>query len=218
LVEAALLLDIVVLLVLVRTYIPIPGFQGVLRLVCPAPFVLLALRRGARTCVVAAVSAYILLSTLIGPVLAIQILVFGGLGALFGAFARRRRPPALAIVLGAAGYGVFYLFLPVLLGLWLLRISPKSALDAVATQMHNLAAFLASFRIGTLALHDTPLFALSQAANWLATHAVQAYVVTNVLYSLVNIWAYFLVTQELFRILPQDVRTDAQGATVDFYT
>src|SRR5579871_3715000 len=71
LVEAALLLDIVVLLVLVRTYLPIPGFQGVLRLICPAPFVLLALRRGTRTCLLATVAAYVLLSTLIGPILAI---------------------------------------------------------------------------------------------------------------------------------------------------
>lgn len=48
LVEAALLLDIVVVLCLVRTFIPIPLLQGIVRLFCPTPFVLLGLRRGSR--------------------------------------------------------------------------------------------------------------------------------------------------------------------------
>ncbi|HWE61211.1 MAG TPA: hypothetical protein VHB98_05825, partial [Chloroflexota bacterium] len=55
LVEAALLLDIVVVLCLIRTFVPIPGFQGVIRLICPAPFVLLGLRHGVRTTFVATV-------------------------------------------------------------------------------------------------------------------------------------------------------------------
>ena len=147
LVEAALLLDIVVLVVLVRTYLPIPGFQGILRLVCP-PLCPIGDAARLRVCLIAAVAAYVLLSTLIGPVLAIQILVFGGLGALFGAFARRRRPPAAAVVLGVAGYGVFYLFLPFILGLWLLRISPKTVLDAVTTQMRHASSSSSTFIMG----------------------------------------------------------------------
>ena len=47
--EASLLMDVTVLLVLLRTFLPIPGLQGVVRLACPVPFVLLALRRGPRS-------------------------------------------------------------------------------------------------------------------------------------------------------------------------
>lgn len=207
LVEAALLLDIVVLLVLVRTYLPIPGFQGALRLVCPAPFILLGLRRGVRTCGLATVSAYVLLSTLIGPVLAIQILVFGSLGCIFTYVSRRQGPQAIAVVLGAAVYGVLYLLVPFVLGLWLLRISPQTAIDAVTTQMHHVAGFFAR-------LHLLPL---AHLADWLAVHWVAAYIVSNIIYSLVNIWAYLVVTRELFRLLPAEVRADAQGQSFDFY-
>lgn len=207
LVEAALLLDIVVLLVLVRTYLPIPGFQGALRLVCPAPFILLGLRRGVRACGLATVSAYVLLSTLIGPVLAIQILVFGSLGCIFAYVSRRRGPQALAIILGAAVYGVLYLLVPFVLGLWLLRISPQTVINAVTTQMRHLAGFLAR-------LHLLPL---AHLADWLAVHWVAAYIVSNIIYSLVNIWAYLVVTRELFRLLPAEVRTDARGQSFDFY-
>jgi uncharacterized protein YybS (DUF2232 family) len=218
LVEAALLLDIVVLLVLVRTYLPIPGFQGVLRLVCPAPFVLLALRRGTRTCLVATVAAYVLLSTLIGPILAIQILVFGALGAIFGYVSSRRGPAVLAIVIGAAVYGVLYLFVPFVLGLLVLRISPQGAIDAVRTQVHSIVNFILSLRFGGLSLRDTPVRGVTNLAEWFVAHWLVAIVVGIVLYSLLNIWAYLIVTRELFRLLPADVRTDAQGATVDFYT
>jgi hypothetical protein len=218
LVEAALLLDIVVLLVLVRTYLPIPGFQGVLRLVCPGPFVLLALRRGPRTCLVATMAAYVLLSTLIGPILAIQILVFGGLGAVFGYVSSRRGHPAVAIVVGAVLYAVFYLFLPFILGLWVLRISPKSAIDAVRTQVHSVVSFVLSLHFGTIALRDTPVRGITNLANWFVANWLVSIVVGIVLYSLVNIWAYLVVTRELFRVLPADVRTNAQGAPVDFYS
>ena len=54
-----------VLLVLLRTFVPIPGFQGLVRLACPMPFVLLAVRRGPRAGLIATVAAYLLLSTFI---------------------------------------------------------------------------------------------------------------------------------------------------------
>src|SRR5438105_13697637 len=78
--EASLLLDVTVLLVLLRTFVPIPGFQGLVRLACPMPFVLLAVRCGPRAGLIATVAAYLLLSTFIGPVFATHVLVFGGLG------------------------------------------------------------------------------------------------------------------------------------------
>ena len=52
---------------------------------------------------------------------------------------------------------------------------------------------------------------MAHGVTWLANHAVPAYIVSEGLYSLINIWAYFVVTQELFRLLPRDVRTDLAG-------
>ncbi len=218
LVEAALLLDIVVLLVLVKTYLPIPGFQGIVRLACPAPFVLLSLRRGTRTCVLATVAAYVLLSTLIGPILAIQILVFGGLGALFGAVSRRGGHPAIAISIGAALYGVLYLFLPFVAELALLRMSPKSVIDAVRTEVHNLTRLVLGLRFGPYTVRGSPVQAITNLADWFVAHWFVSVVIGIILYSLLNIWAYLIVTRELFRLLPVDVRKDARGTTFDFYT
>src|SRR5438046_10741838 len=78
--EASLLLDVTVLLVLLRTFVPIPGFQGLVRLACPMPFVLLAVRRCPRAGLIATAAASLLLSTFIGPVFAPPVPVFGGRG------------------------------------------------------------------------------------------------------------------------------------------
>src|SRR5438552_18508564 len=112
--EASLLLDVTVLLVLLRTFLPIPGFQGLVRLACPMPFVLLAVRRGPRAGLIATVAAYALLSTFIGPVFATQVLVFGGLGTLFAWASKRRVHPRVTVLVGALLYGLLH-FLPPLL-------------------------------------------------------------------------------------------------------
>lgn len=209
LVEAALLLDLVVLLILVRTYLPIPGFQGLIRLVCPAPFILLALRRDVRTCLLATVASYVLLSTLVGPVLAIQILVFGGIGAVFAAVARRGLHPSLAIVIGAALYGVFYLFLPFVLGLAILRVSVKDVVSAVKDEVHTIEHLLARLHL--------PTHTLTVTTDWLIAHWFWTVVIGIVVYSLANLWAYFVVSRELLRLLPAELRADAQGKPIVFF-
>src|SRR5579862_5051213 len=70
-VEGALLADISVVLLLGRIYLPIPIVRTVWRLVASAPFVLLAERQGIKVTVMAGLVAYLLLSALVGPTLAL---------------------------------------------------------------------------------------------------------------------------------------------------
>lgn len=228
--ESALLMDVTVLLILLRVFLPIPLFQGVIRLACPAPFILLALRRGPRAGLVASVASYVLLSTFIGPVIATQVLVFGGLGTLFAWASGRKAPPWLAVLVGALLYGVFYLLLPFLLGLLALRINLTRTLHDV---QQNAASFLNG--LGQLHLLFIPigkpfvatlsgsgagrvvLDFLHGVALALLTHPLLTFILFFASYSLVNVWAYLYISIELFRRLPSETRSDTRGRTIEFF-
>jgi hypothetical protein len=228
--ESSLLLDVTVLLVLVRTFIPIPGFQGLIRLACPMPFVLLAARRGPRAGLVATAAAFVLLSTFIGPLLATQVLVFGGLGTLFAWAARRRWHPALVIVAGAILYGLLYLVPPFIFGLLVLRVDLARTLRDVKRQSSQFLDGLGHFQvfgihIGEGVLRSVSSFgpgrALLDGLHAIALQALQHPLATLIFvfacYSLVNVWAYLIVSIEVFRRLPAEARRDAEGNLIDFF-
>jgi Predicted membrane protein (DUF2232) len=229
--EASLLLDVTVLLVLLRTFLPIPGFQGLVRLACPMPFVLLAVRRGPRAGLIATVSAYLLLSTFIGPVFATQVLVFGGLGTLFAWASKRRLHPGATVFMGALLYGLLYLLPPFLIGLLVLRINVVTTLQAVQHSARGfleglghlhllgvpvgpaLVSFVSSFPAGQAVLNG-----LHGAVFTLLLHPYWVLVIISSAYSLVNVWAYLVVSIELYRRLPVEARRDARGKGLDFFS
>ncbi len=228
--ESSLLLDVTVLLVLVRTFLPIPGFQGLIRLACPMAFVLLAARRGTRAGLVATAAAFVLLSAFIGPLLATQVLVFGGIGTMFAWAARRRWHPAAVVVVGAFLYGVLYLVPPFIFGLLVLRVDLMRTLNDVKRQSAQFLDGLGHLQI--LGLHIGqgvlrsvssvgPGRALLDGLHNLALLALQHPLATLVIffagYSLLNVWAYLIVSIEVFRRLPAEARRDAEGAMVDFF-
>lgn len=228
--EAALLLDVTVLLVLVRTFLPIPGFQGLVRLACPIPFILLALRRGPRAGITATVAAFVLLSTFIGPLLATQVLVFGGLGTLFAWASQRRVHPALTVLVGAALYGVLYLTPPFLFSLVVLRIDLGRTLRDIHRQASQYLDGLGHVHVLGLKLGEAVVAALSSfgpgralldalhsAALTLLTHPLATLVVASALFCLVNVAAYLIVGIELYRRLPDEARRDARGGRIDFF-
>jgi len=146
--ESALLMDVTVLLIIIRTLVPIPGLQGVIRLACPIPFVLLALRRGPRAGLVATLASFVLLSCFIGPLLAAQqIFVFGGLGTLFAWASRHRWHAVVTVVVGATLYGVGYLLPPFLFGLYVLRINLGHVLNDVHKQANSFLTNLGHFHV-----------------------------------------------------------------------
>jgi hypothetical protein len=219
LVEGALLLDIVVVLCLIRTLIPIPGFQGVIRLVCPAPFVLLGLRHGVRSAVVATVGSFVVLSALVGPLFGTQILVYGAIGAVYAAAARLRLPYSVALLFGALIYGGYIglvtVGVPLLVGALNLHVSAGTLVHKIVDQVRSLGHTLGSFHLGGLSLHSIP--GLASAFHWSLDHWAAALALLVAFYGLVNSWAFLFVTRELLARVDRDVRVDARGRTIDFY-
>lgn len=228
--EASLLMDVTVLLVLLRTFLPIPGLQGIVRLACPVPFVLLALRRGPRAGFIATMASYVLLSTFVGPLLATQVLVFGGLGSLFAWASQRRFPLAPTIVVGALLYGVLYLLPPFLFSLLVLRINLVKTLHDVQKNAGGFLKGLGHLQVLGLKISEPLVHGLSASAPGralldtlhglalaLLTHPLATLVGFFALYSLINVWAYLVVSVELFRRLPPEARRTAQGGRIDFF-
>ncbi len=219
LVEAALLLDIVVVLCLIRTFIPIPGFQGVIRLLCPAPVVLLVMRRGVRAGIIATIGGYVVLSALVGPLFGTQMLVYGAIGTAYGGAARKRLPYLVALTLGTLIYGGYIAFLtvgtPFLLGVFNLHISPGKLIGDIHDQLRSLGHALGSFHLGPLSLHLIP--GLASLFHWTLDHWAAALVALTVIYGVVNSWAFLFASREILARIDRDARVDAQGNRIDFY-
>ena len=194
LVEAALLLDIVVVLCLIRTFIPIPGFQGVIRLICPTPIVLLGLRRGFRTSLVATVGGYVVLSALVGPLFGTQILVYGLLGSVYAAAARLRLPYLVALLFGAIIYGGYIAFVtagvPLILGIINLHISAGSLVGLIQTQLKSVAHAVVAFHLGPFAVRSLPLSGPRALFHWSLNHWIASLLLLVAFYGLINSWAF----------------------------
>lgn len=219
LVEGALLLDIVVVLCLIRTFIPIPGFQGIIRLVCPVPFVLLGLRHGARAGFIATVGSYVVLSALVGPVFGTQILVYGLIGTIYAAAARSNLPYIAALLLGALIYGGYIAILvvgvPLVVGMLNLHISAVALIGKIRDQLASVGHTIGSLHLGSFYVHNLPM--LGGLFHWTLHHWLAALVAIVAIYGLFNSWAFLFVTREIIARVDRDVRVDAQGRRIDFY-
>jgi hypothetical protein len=219
LVEGALLLDIVVVLCLVRTFIPIPGFQGLIRLLCPAPYVLLGMRNGVRAAAMATVGGYIVLSALVGPVFGTQILVYGAIGTVYAAAARLRLPYLVALSFGALIYGGYLAFVtvgvPLILGVINLHISATVLIGKIKDQLTSLAHAIGGFHLGSFSLHSVSW--LRNFYHWTLDHWLAALIVLVVFYGVINSWAFLFVTREIMARVDRDIRMDARGRRIDFY-
>jgi len=228
--EAALLLDVTVLLSLIQILIPIPGFQSIVRLACVVPFILLTLRRGVRVSLIASLACYVLLAAFVGPLVAIAGLFFGLLGTLFGWASQHRVGRILTIVAGAAFYGVFLLLLPFLFSLYVLRINLPKTLHDVHRQAGSFVDGLGHIHVGSVSVSAPIVSALSASsmgrglldllhgvAIGLLTHPLATFLGFFALYSLVHVWAYLIVSIELYARLPEETRRNEQGQKVDFF-
>lgn len=219
--EGALLLDIVVVLCLIRTFIPIPGFQGLVRLVCPAPFVLLGLRQGTRAGFMATIGGFVVLSALVGPIFGTQILVYGLIGTMYAAAARSRLPYLVALLFGALIYGGYIAILtvgvPLVLGVLNLHISAGELIKKIRDQLATVGHAVGSLHVGSLSVHALPLGGVRLLFHWTLNHWITALIAIVAIYGLVNSWAFLFVTREIIARVDRDVRVDAQGRRIDFY-
>ena len=219
LVEAALLLDIVVVLCLIRTFVPIPLFQGVVRLFCPTPFVLLGLRQGFRTTVMASIGGYVVLSALVGPLFGIQILVYGLLGAAYAGAARARLHVTVAILFGSLIYGLYIGFvtvgLPLILGVVNLRVSPAKLVNDIKDGLTSVGHGAGSLQIGSLSLHRWT--GLRLLYHWMLQHWIAGLLFIVLFNGLLNGWLFLYVTREILARIDRGMRIDRWGKHVDFY-
>ena len=219
LVEAALLLDIVVVLCLVRTFVPIPLFQGIVRLFCPTPFVLLGLRQGFRTTVIAAVGSYVVLSALVGPIFGVQILVYGLLGAVYAGAARARVHYTVAVLFGSLIYGAYVGVLtvgfPLLLGIVNLHVSPGVLIDDIKQGLVSIGHGLGSFQLGPLTLHHVTW--LRNLYHWMLQHWIAGLVFITLFNGIVNGWLFLYLTREILARIDRGIRYDRWGKRIDFY-
>ena len=74
-------------------------------------------------------------------------------------------------------------------------------------------SFLSSFSAGHAVLDG-----LHGIAFTLLMHPYWVLVITSSAYSLVNVWAYLVVSIELYRRLPVEARRDARGGGLDFFS
>jgi hypothetical protein len=219
LVEAALLLDIVVVLCLLRTFVPIPFFQGLVRLFCPTPFVLLGLRQGVRTTVIAAIGGYVVLSALVGPLFGIQILVYGLLGAAYAGAARARLHYTVAVLFGSIIYGLYVAFLtvgvPLFLGIVNLHVSASKLLDEIRQGLTSFGHGLGSLHIGPLAPHNW--VGLRNFYHWLLQHWIAGLLFIVIFNGVLNGWLFLYITREILARIDRGIRLDSRGNRIDFY-
>jgi hypothetical protein len=219
LVEAALLLDIVVVLCLIRTFVPIPFFQGLVRLFCPTPFVLLGLRQGVRTTVIASVGSYVVLSALVGPLFGIQILVYGLLGAAYAGAARARLHYTVAVLFGSIIYGIYVAFLtvgiPLFLGIINLHVSASKLLNEIRQGLMQFGHGIGSLHFGPIAPHEW--VGLRNLYHWMLQHWIAALLFIVIFNGLLNGWLFLYITREILARIDRGIRVDARGNRIDFY-
>lgn len=111
-VEGALLADIAVVLLLGRVYLPIPIVRTAWRLIAAAPFVLIAQRQGIRTAIMSGIVAYLLLTALIGPTLALTALDTAFAALIVAAALHWHWPRTVTAIVGGLVYAACDIVIP----------------------------------------------------------------------------------------------------------
>ena len=137
-VEGALLADIAVVLLLGRIYLPIPIVRTMWRLLAGAPFVLLAQRQGIRVTIMSGIVAYLLLTALVGPTLALTALDTAFAAIIIAVALHFRWPRAVTAVIGGFVYAVCDIVVPTVIFTVLFRIPISTLVNAIRNAMHGI--------------------------------------------------------------------------------
>lgn len=222
LVEGALLADIAVVLLLARVYLPLPGVRTIWRFLAGTPFVLLTRRQGVRSTVMAGFVAYVLLSALVGPTLALPALdtFFAALIVAFGM--RWRLPKPLTAFLGGIIYAALDIVLPTIVFVKLFRVPTSLLIGDIRTILNALiragSVMLDIVNLGLSLLlgsgkansHRIPVVALRADAYRLVSlvldHWVIAALVAALLYAVLNVYGFNLIAEIVMGRLPASIR------------
>jgi len=136
-VEGALLADIAVVLLLGRIYLPIPIVRTVWRLLAAAPFVLLAQRQGIRITIMAGVVAYLLLTALVGPTLALTAFDTTFAAIIIATALRWNWPRPLIGIVGGLLYAACDIVVPTILFAIIFRVPVSTLVGDVRNGMRG---------------------------------------------------------------------------------
>ena len=126
-VEGAPLADIAVVLLLGRIYLPIPVVRTIWRMLAGTPFILLAQRQGIRVTIMSGIVAYLLMTALVGPTLALTALDTAFAAIIIAAAIHWKWPRVVTAIVGGLIYGACDVVLPTVVFTVLFRV-PVSTL------------------------------------------------------------------------------------------
>jgi uncharacterized protein YybS (DUF2232 family) len=210
-VEGALLGDIMIVFLLMRAFLPLPGVRQLLRAVATVPMVMLTQRRGLRLSILAALASYILLSALIGPLLALAAID----AAVAGILAGLGRRAGLGITLNVLWTGPIYAFLdlilPTVASVFIFRYPVKTLSDAarnfVKSAFNALYWLLDGFGASRPLLHD-----VNSWKSWAADHWQLPWVASLVLYGLLTMYLAVLVAEAVLKQIPDQTMERQKAA------
>lgn len=136
-VEGALLADVAVVLLLGRIYLPIPIVRTLWRLLAAAPFVLLAQRQGIRVAIMSGIVAYLLLTALVGPTLALTALDTAFAAIIIAAALHWKWPRVVTAVVGGLVYTACDIVIPTVFFAIVFRIPVSTLVGDVRNGMRG---------------------------------------------------------------------------------
>lgn len=218
-VEGALLADIAVVLLLGRVYLPIPIVRTVWRLLAAAPFVLLAQRQGIRITIMSGVVAYLLLTALVGPTLALTALDTAFAALIIAGALHFGLPRPLTAVLGGLIYAACDIVVPAIFFAIVFRVpfitivhdvrnGMRGGFQIIAQMVRDANAVMAGvFGHGVVQLPAAGIQQLGDGLTaFLVAHWVTFALIVAAVAGIGNIFAYQAATDLVLNRLPDSSR------------
>lgn len=210
-VEGALLGDIAIVFLLMRVYLPAPGVRQILRAVATIPLVMLVQRRGLKLTILAAIASYILFSALVGPILALAAIDIAVAGILLGVGRKFGINPVLNTLWTGAMYAILDLVIPTIVSVIVFRY-PVNKLAQGARNFFKSVFNVIYFAFQSFGASSDVLHRVNDAKAWSADHWQFAWIITMIVYGVLNMYLVVIVAEIVLRQIPEDALAEQSAA------
>jgi hypothetical protein len=200
-VEGALLADIAIVFLLMRAFLPLPGVRQLLRALATVPFVMLMQRRGLRLTILAAIASYILLSALIGPLLALAAIDIAVAGFLAGLGRKMGLGVGLNTLFTGPIYAFLDLVLPTIASVIIFQYPVKKLIQGARNFVKLIFSFFANVAQG-LGASPALVHHINDAKAWSAEHWVVPFLASYIVYGWLTMYLAVLIADVVLRQLP----------------
>lgn len=201
-VEGALLGDIALVFLLMRAYLPVLFIRPILFAFATVPIVMLLQRRGVKVTILSGVASYLLLSALVGPLLAFAAVNVALAGGLIGIGRRIGFGAGLNTLIMGPLYGVLDYLVPTVISVIVFRYPVhdliKSAQNSIDLSFRLFRSVLSFAHAPPSLLHQLPEWQRTAVHDW----QVVLVVVFLILGSL-NIYLGALVSEVVLNQVPE---------------